>query len=178
MLVMRAEFGPLHTDRLRASVRRLHLVPSVIFPGFHPDEIEVRHGDGVALLQSWLAQGCFMYSPLHPMPRVLLDVARIACDMIGAGQADGVTEAQVPDHLATYPRQPVYPEIAEAAGVAPIEGFWTAEERVAQRPARRLSLEEFIAGSFEAFANVAGAHLMTTPGVAAGLAALRLTPRW
>lgn len=129
--------------------------------------------DLAPLQARWVARGCFMHAPDRPKMRVLLDLARTACAMMGVVPGTGpVAGKPLPDMLSLGETHPVLPDIAAAAGVAP-EGMF----RAAQLPGtggRALPIGEFIALSFRCYAGTDPALLHAAGGVAAGLANLRL----
>ncbi len=128
--------------------------------------------DAEALLADWMQGGCFMHSHVHPRMGPLLGMAKIACGMMGCVPEAPVGAADLTDELGLYPRHPVFDEIAAEIGVDPVEGFWTAD--LPGQPARQLSLEAFIEGSFGAFATLARDYLHAQSGIAESLSALRL----
>jgi len=137
--------------------------------------------DLAPLQAAWSAPGCFMHAPDRPKIRVVLDLARLACGMMGAGfdragaDSADVSAAQLPDDLADGAMQPVFPDIAVAAGVAP-EGQFRAPS-VPGRAPRALSMRAYVEGSFRSFADSDAGALRAADGVEAGVAALGLRMR-
>jgi hypothetical protein len=129
--------------------------------------------DAPPLLQSWLAEGCFMHSVNHPKIRVLLDLARAACAKMGVTPENPELAAtDLHDALEAFPIHPVFPDIAAEAGVAPEGMFRTGMTKDGQFEA--LTAEQFVTQSFGSFGCVSGAVLLRTDGVRAALAALDL----
>jgi hypothetical protein len=120
------------------------------------------------LVPKWRAAGCFMTSPHHPKMRVFLDLARIACDMMGATpQADPAASA-LRDPLAAYSTVPFLRDIAARSGLQP-EGVFRDS-----LPAPPLSLAAYVQGSYKSFARAPLSCLRAAPGVPAALARLGL----
>jgi hypothetical protein len=125
------------------------------------------------LLAGWAARGCFMHAPDRPKIRVLLDLARTACAMMGVEPAPKLAAAiALPDVLSGGETHPLLPDIAAAAGVAP-EGIFRAAGAPG-KGGRALSAGEFVSLSFRCFDGTDAAVLRAADGVAAGLASLRL----
>ncbi len=121
------------------------------------------------MLAKWRNAGCFMTSPNHPKMAVFLDLARIACAMMGlAPQADPVATS-LRDPLAMYSTMPFLPEIAARCGMQ-AEGVYRDT-----LPAPPLSLPAFVQGSFAAFARTPLSCLRAAQGVAEAMAKLGLT---
>ena len=116
----------------------------------------------------WRARGCFMTSPNHPKMLVFLDLARIACAMMGqsAGASPPITSLR--DPLAARETVPFLPEIAARCGLPP-EGVFRDT-----LPARPLTLAEFVRGSVLALARAPLSCLRAVVGVPEALARLDL----
>ena len=93
-----------------------------------------------ARFPTWSREGAFMHSVNHPTIRVVADIARALLAQDGIEPAH--TEFLPHDNLKNAPVWPVYPELAEALGVAGSMLFKVHNEY------RLLDLDEFIAGSY------------------------------
>jgi hypothetical protein len=130
---------------------------------------------GIALeapFEAWLARGCFMHDVGHPRMRVMLDLARAACTLMGLAPAPVPEEAALPDPLSAFAIHPVFPDIAAAIGVPPSGAF-----RPALRPGaspRVMGAEAFVRASHDAYARLPLSVLRRADGVPAAMAALDL----
>jgi hypothetical protein len=126
-------------------------------------------------LSSWLARGCFMYNVNHPKPFVLLDLAIIACRMLGLPVepgSSGSSETKDPfAHLATHP---VYPDFAAMIGVPP-EITFREQARPGCTPPI-LHPGEFLERSFAVYAGLPRDALLRADGVGTALGRLNLLP--
>jgi hypothetical protein len=124
----------------------------------------------------WLSDGCFMHSATHPRMRVMVDLARVVCGLMGQPVPETLpAEASLPDPLAGHATHPVFPDIAAAIDIAPAGGYRGAI--MPGQRARVMSTEAFVAASHEVLARAPRAALRAVPGVSAALAALGLTER-
>lgn len=114
-----------------------------------------RHGlDLAGEMRLWGRGDAFMYTSLHPKIRCLYDLAGAV--LTAAGKVPVDPGFLPPDNLATGPVYPVYPEIAEAYGVAGSLLFKPPQSYSC------LTLEEFVAANLRAYPAVDfGAHQMT-----------------
>lgn len=235
----RDDLGLFGTARLRAAVRRLHVILPINFRGFHPDTLYVDRPAGghlegptgpylsriataaylagfsvadtlalyntlvfrrlgylrayeedFALMQAGFgrlgidittmiarlrAAGCFMHSINHPRIMPLVELARLACGLMGITPAD-IDPESVPDELSRHATHAIYPEIAAAIGIAPTGMFRDSINPVSRPVPVPLSLEEFVAGNFAAFGIVDPGALQRADGVRAATETLRLRP--
>ena len=96
--------------------------------------------------QRWVGADPFMYTINHPKPRVMASIGRQAFEQLGLSPA-AVDPDEIVDSLGRGVRLPVYPEIGERLG---IEEPFTFVNAIRDGRAS-LSLEEFAAGSYEAY---------------------------
>jgi hypothetical protein len=95
---------------------------------------------------TWVRRGPFMYSVNHPVAGCLLDIATVALKRIGLPvRTPGFAPV---DHLANGPWFPVYPELADSLGVP---GAYLFKKKGVNA---LISLEEFVQGSFAAYARL------------------------
>jgi hypothetical protein len=123
-----------------------------------------------APLARWLADGCFMHSVNHPKMRVMLDLARVACAIMGLPPEAEPDAASLHDPMRPFSTHPFLPDIAARAGMAP-EGVFRDT-----LPAAAMPLDTFVARSFQALRRVPLSTLRATQGVMDALAKLELKP--
>lgn len=131
------------------------------------------HGfDIKPLFDTWLATGCFMYSPLHPKGFVLTDIARLACREMGLSvSTDHLNE---PDTLAHLARHPVHGAIADEIGVEGETDFRPATRRAGS--AVHMAMADYLAASFDFYSTVPRTEILAANGVTGALQALDLCP--
>jgi GSCFA family/Polysaccharide biosynthesis enzyme WcbI len=105
------------------------------------------------LFARWERRGCFMHTTNHPTVGVLADLAREVVRRAGLAADVAVPESYLTDPMIHFAVWPVYPEIAERLGLNGSYAFKAAQPREQAMPAL-LDLEEFIARSFEAYAQI------------------------
>ncbi len=121
------------------------------------------HGyDLAGACEEWLHEGVFMYSDNHPMIRVLGTLARQALVKAGLELAGlefaglefaGLGEAPPPpDDLAVSHQLPCYPALARRIGVAGSLMFMRSSYGLPPGHSREMTLEEFVAMSYDVFA--------------------------
>jgi hypothetical protein len=104
------------------------------------------------LLKRWTVHGCWMYSTNHPKPFVLADIAGAMLANEGISVQAGA-EQFVYDSFAASAVWPVYPEIGQRLGIPGHYLFNKPHGKLRGRQAASvIGLEEFIRGSFKAFA--------------------------
>ena len=135
-----------------------------------------------AMLHRWTRMGCFMHSLNHPKLFAIADVARELAQRAGIEIAFASPEDVLQDPSLEGALWPVYPEIASRLGLTGSYAFKAAGS--AATPIL-LTLDEFIAGSYEAYAkfpkNALYAHRFAYPAyrnldVAAVLSNARSAP--
>jgi hypothetical protein len=111
-------------------------------------------------LVRWARRGAFMFSINHPKSFVLQDVARVLLARVdpeeGRAAARRDVHELVPDLLANGPVFPVYPELGLRLGIRGGLEFKPAGSD------RLLTLQEFVAGSYEAY-RATGAERLSCP---------------
>jgi hypothetical protein len=120
------------------------------------------------LLVRWLRRGAFMHSVNHPRSFALEDLARellARFDPAGAvRRAEREVADLMPDLLANGPVFPVYPEIGQRLGIRGEYVFKPCHDhgrRDSVAP-RRLTLEQFVAGSHAVYAAIGAGTLTCT----------------
>jgi hypothetical protein len=106
--------------------------------------------DANRLLESWEHSGAFFYVPLHPKMNVLWD---IGFELLrSAGLYDGKKpDLREEDPFSTNLIWPIYPEIAEKLGLSGDYVFWPNRGAGATGEQAPMSLEQFIARTFDAY---------------------------
>jgi hypothetical protein len=110
------------------------------------------------LLAEWSRNGCFMHSSNHPKLLVACTIARTLLERLGLEVQVRNPEDCLIDSLGVHgPIWPVYPEIASTYG---LEGH--LRFKLPGAPAQFIDLEQFVSGSFDAYAKHSQEDL-TTP---------------
>jgi hypothetical protein len=121
-------------------------------------------------LAKWMQTGCFMYSTHHPKLIVFLDLARIACAMMGLAPEAAPRLTSLRDPMAAFPTLPFLPALAARFGMRPDGAFRGT------LPSRPLSLPEFIEALYKALARTPLCCLRQGQGVMDAVAILGLKP--
>ena len=121
-------------------------------------------------LPQWMAAGCFMHDPIHPKIGVFLDLARIACGMMGIVPEANPRITMLRDPLAAFPTFSFLPEIAARLGMRPEGAIRGA------LPSPPMTLPDFVQGSFKALRRAPLSCLRGLPGVMDAMTRLDLTP--
>lgn len=100
----------------------------------------------------WARGRAFMYTPTHPRPQVLFDIARLAMDKAGLKAQPLDTDDYAVDDLSRDYILPVYPPLAEHYGLRGSTVLKLAHYRFSQGVGEMLSLRDYIAGSFAHYA--------------------------
>lgn len=103
-------------------------------------------------LARWARRGNFMYTPNHPKPQVMFDVARKAMKEAGLAVADIEVDDYLVDDLVRGFVLPVYPPLADLYGFRGSTLFKKEHYRLSFKPGEFLTLEQYIAESFAVFA--------------------------
>jgi hypothetical protein len=127
--------------------------------------------DLTAPLARWMADGCFMHSINHPKMLVFLDLARIACAMMGVTPEANPHLMSLRDPLAAFPTLPFLPELAARHGMRPDGVFRNT------LPSRPLTTLEFAEASIKSLLRVPLSCLRAAEGVTEALARLGLPRR-
>ncbi len=97
----------------------------------------------------WARGRAFMYTPTHPRPQVLFDIARIAMEKAGL-RADPLEPADYAvDDLSRDYILPVYPPLAEHYGLRGSSVLKLSHYRFSRGVGEMLALRDYIARSFE-----------------------------
>jgi len=108
--------------------------------------------DLAARFEAWERDGAFMHVINHPRILPIADTCRMALERAGLGAFPLEAAREVPDPLARQQIWPVYPAIARAIGLA---GSWEFRPTArSARPVVPMTLEEFVAQSFAAYAEM------------------------
>jgi hypothetical protein len=100
---------------------------------------------------TWMANGCFMYTPNHPRIDVLASFARFAADRAGLVEPAAAMPANIPDILAQQNAWAIYPELAHDLGISPNMRFMRSRRGEASEQDRSLDLVTFTQQSYEIF---------------------------
>ncbi len=100
----------------------------------------------------WARGRAFMYTPTHPRPQVMFDIARLAMDKAGLKAQPLDTDDYAVDDLSRDYILPVYPPLAEHYGLRGSTVLKLAHYRFSQGVGEMLPLREFIARSFALYA--------------------------
>jgi hypothetical protein len=123
--------------------------------------------DIAATVKRWAAEGAFMHSVDRPKMRVMMDMARIACALLGMAQE--ATPAELPaDPSEALPSHPIFPDIAARIGIPPEGAFQGVDGP--------MTPTAFVQGSYKALQRVPLACLRAVPGVTQAMARLNLAP--
>ena len=117
-----------------------------------------------AVLPRWLAAGCFMHAVDRPKIRVVLDLARAACAMMGL-EPEATRITMPSDPLGISPAHPYFPELAARQGMTAEGAFLGPQGNV-------MSKLEYVQASYQALQKVPLSCLRGTPGVMAAAARL------
>lgn len=135
----------LFTHEVFAFVGYLDVWPSAV------DEV-LRAGEAAGMkLESavarWSRGRAFMYTPTHPRPQVLFDIAKIAMGKAGLRAQPLDTDDYAVDDLSRDYILPVYPPLAEHYGLAGSTVLKLAHYRFSRGVGEMLTLTEYIARS-------------------------------
>ena len=103
-------------------------------------------------LARWSRRGNFMYTPNHPKPQVMFDVARKAMKEAGLAIRDIEADDYLVDDLVRGFVLPVYPPLAEYYGFKGSTLFKKEHYRLSFKPGEFLTLRDYIAECFAAYA--------------------------
>jgi hypothetical protein len=124
------------------------------------DETYLREGqkcgfDMAPLLRNWKTGGCFMYDPTHPRLDVLSDIARSILIRLGIERTVDDPHRYINDPFQVIAACPVYPSIADRYGMTGGTRFkLPAKSTASGLPAQFISLEEYVAKSFDLYADL------------------------
>ena len=110
-------------------------------------------------LARWARRGNFMYTPNHPKPPVMYDVARKAMKKAGLAVHDLEVDDYLVDDLARGFILPVYPPLAELYGFRGSTLFKKEHYRLSFKPGEFLVLRDYIAECFAVYAKHQRAQL-------------------
>ncbi len=114
----------------------------------------------------WLRRiGQFMYSQNHPNIEVLKTLALLVLAKAGMVDPGEATTGEVEDYLATAFIWPVYPGLAKRLGLEGSATFLRDAYGLAEGELRDLSLQDYVAGSYEIYSAHDRDHIRT--GIAA-----------
>ena len=100
----------------------------------------------------WSRGRAFMYTPTHPRPQVMFDVARLAMGTAGLQAQALDTDDYAVDDLSRDYILPVYPPLAELYGLAGSTVLKLAHYRFSHGVGEMLTLKDYIARSFAHYA--------------------------
>ena len=103
-------------------------------------------------LARWARRGNFMYTPNHPKPQVMFDVARKAMKEAGLAIRDIEADDYLVDDLVRGFILPVYPPLADRYGFKGSTLFKKEHYRLSFSPGEFLTLTQYIADCFAIFA--------------------------
>lgn len=110
-------------------------------------------------LARWARRGNFMYTPNHPKPQVMFDVARKAMKEAGLPMRDIEVDDYLVDDLVRGFILPVYPPLAELYGFKGSTLFKKEHYRLSFKPGEFLTLRDYIADCFAVYAKHAKPQL-------------------
>lgn len=99
----------------------------------------------------WSRGGSFMYTPTHPRPQVMFDIARRAMKAAGLETLAVNTQDYAVDDMSRDHILPIYPPLAEHYGLVGSTVTKLAHYRFSRGVGDMLTLRDFIARSFAAY---------------------------
>ncbi|HMN73483.1 MAG TPA: WcbI family polysaccharide biosynthesis putative acetyltransferase [Rhodoblastus sp.] len=147
----------LFTHEVFAFVGYLDVWPSAVEEVLRAGEAAGMKLDGA--VARWARGRAFMYTPTHPRPQVLFDIARIAMGKAGLRAQALDTDDYAVDDLSRDYILPVYPPLAEHYGLAGSTVLKLAHYRFSRGVGEMLSLPDYIARSFAHYAERKRAQL-------------------
>ncbi|MFT4098906.1 MAG: WcbI family polysaccharide biosynthesis putative acetyltransferase [Rhodoblastus sp.] len=148
----------LFTHETFAFVGYLDVWPSAVEEVLRAGQAANMNLDGA--VARWARGRPFMYTPVHPRPQVLFDIARLAMDKAGMrAQALDTADYAVDDLSRDY-ILPVYPPLAEHYGLVGSTVLKLAHYRFSRGVGDMLPLADYIARSFACYAERTRAQLV------------------
>ncbi len=140
----------LFTHEVFAFAGYLDVWPSAVAEVLRAGEAVGMKLDGA--IARWSRGRPFMYTPVHPRPQVLFDIARIAMDKAGLRAQTLDTADYAVDDLSRDYILPVYPPLAEHYGLVGSTVLKLAHYRFSRGVGEMLPLAGYIARSFADYA--------------------------
>ncbi|MFV0279284.1 MAG: WcbI family polysaccharide biosynthesis putative acetyltransferase [Rhodoblastus sp.] len=103
-------------------------------------------------MTAWARGRAFMYTPAHPHPQVMFDIARLAMDKAGMPRQSLETGDYGVDDLSREYILPVYPPLAEYYGLRGSTVFKLAHFKFSRGIGELFDLPEYIARSYAFYA--------------------------
>ena len=125
---------------------------------------------------TWMEEGAFMHTPLHPRVRVLASFATEVVHRAGLSDHNMAEPTQICDVFDEQHAWPVYPALAEAIGIDGSETFRTHHWAVAMEAERTIDLAHFVQSSFEIYRRTPS-EVLTTPQARQAVEVLRSVVR-
>ncbi|MBX3526551.1 MAG: hypothetical protein KF904_10140 [Rhodoblastus sp.] len=122
-----------------------------VWPSAVDEVLRVGQSVGMRLdgaIARWARGRAFMYTPTHPRPQVLFDVARLAMDKAGLKAQPLDTDDYAVDDLSRDYILPVYPPLAEHYGLRGSTVLKLAHYSFSKGVGEMMALKDFIARSF------------------------------
>ncbi len=103
-------------------------------------------------LARWARRGNFMYTPNHPKPQIMFDIARKAMKAAGLAAHDIEVDDYLVDDLVRGFILPVYPPLADYYGIKGSTLFKKEHYRLSFKPGEFLTLRDHISECFAVYA--------------------------